>query len=137
MKAVFLILMAIVVISPAFGQSESDFRVSVDLSGNGVVIDKYLGTARIVVIPSTIQGYPVREIGEEAFFLTRVRITSVTIPEGVTRIGRIAFAGCWDLTTIIFPSTLRYIGEGAFEYCRSLPLATQTQLRRLGYTGNF
>jgi len=145
----FVIIVFALFISPVFGQNESDFRVSVDLSGVGVVIDKYLRSpqigdadyeaAKIVVIPATIQGFPVREIGERAFFGSQV--ISVVIPEGVTRIGRAAFAGCMDLTSITLPSSLkpgRYtIGDAAFEYCFNLPLTTQAQLRRLGYEGRF
>jgi len=135
-------LVAIAVISPVFSQSESDFRVSVDLSGTGLIINEYLRepssedeTAKIVVIPATIQGYPVREIGEKAFF-GKV-ITSITIPEGVTAIGKVAFFGCFYLASLTLPSSLRYIGEEAFMYCHNIPLATQVQLRKLGYEGRF
>ena len=136
MKACFLILVAFVAIYPVFSQSESDFRVSVDLSGNGVVIDKYLGKEKIVVIPATIQGFPVREIGEKVFERS-YDVISVTIPEGVTKIGKAAFLGCFYLASLTLPSSLRYIGEEAFMYCRSLPLSNQAQLRKLGYVGRF
>ena len=136
--------------SPIFTQSESDFRVSMDLSGEGVVIDRYLKTrpfrsndeeeiAKVVIIPSKIQGFPVREIGYRAFYSSQ--IISVTIPEGVTKIGREAFMGCMDLTSITLPSTLkpgRYtIGESAFKFCFKLSLPTQAALRKLGYEGSF
>jgi len=136
MKACFLVLIAFVAISPVLGQSESDFRVSVNLSGDGVVIDKYLGKEKIVVIPATIQGFPVREIGERVFERT-YDVISVTIPEGVTKIGKVAFLGCFYLASLTLPSSLRYIGEEAFMYCHSLPLPTQAQLRKLGYEGRF
>ena len=44
---------------------------------------------------------------------------SIVIPEGVERINEGAFA--WtNITSVKFPSSLRYIGEKAFAYCRQL-----------------
>lgn len=43
-----------------------------------------------------------------------------TIPEGVTTIYDAAFFRAEHLTGVMFPSTLQYIGAGAFEYCTSL-----------------
>ena len=41
-------------------------------------------------------------------------IKKISIPEGVTTIGKYAFAYCAHLETVEFPSTLATIGEGAF-----------------------
>lgn len=46
--------------------------------------------------------------------------TSIDVPEGVTRIGREAFAGCVNLTAISLPSTLKSIGDYAFRDCSAL-----------------
>lgn len=43
-------------------------------------------------------------------------LTSVIIPEGVEEIRQDAFAGCYGLTTVKFPSTLKIIGDYAFNY---------------------
>ena len=43
-----------------------------------------------------------------------------TIPEGVTAIGREAMRGMFDLEGIKLPSTLTYIGNRAFYYCKKL-----------------
>ena len=45
---------------------------------------------------------------------------SFTIPEGVTIVHDAAFFHAENLTEIKFPSTLQYIGAGAFEYCTGL-----------------
>jgi hypothetical protein len=52
-----------------FAQSaESDFEVALTDDGNGVVIKRYTGKAtKTITIPATIEGLPVREIGEMAF----------------------------------------------------------------------
>ena len=40
--------------------------------------------------------------------------TMIVVPEGVTKIGKKAFAGCKVLKSIQLPSTLTEIDEGAF-----------------------
>ena len=92
-----------------------------------VRITKYIGTKRDVVIPSVIGGHPVKEIDEEAFsefneitdidgnpIEQPIGITSLVIPEGVEKIGSLAFCGCAKLKSIKFPSTLKDVGEALF-----------------------
>lgn len=92
-----------------------------------VRITKYIGTKRDVVIPSVIGGHPVKEIDEEAFsefneitdidgnpIEQPIGITSLVIPEGVEKIGSLAFCGCAKLKSIKFPSTIKYVGEALF-----------------------
>ena len=64
-----------------------------------VTITKYTGTESTVILPSTISGWPVTKIGEDAF-QDNTTITSVTIPDSVTEIGSNAFAGCTNLTSV-------------------------------------
>lgn len=64
-----------------------------------VTITKYTGTESTVILPSTISGWPVTKIGEDAF-QDNTTITSVTIPANVTEIGSNAFAGCTNLTSV-------------------------------------
>ena len=42
---------------------------------------------------------------------------SIIIPEGVTRIGNAAFAGCNSLTSITIPNSVTSIGDSAFSCC--------------------
>ena len=53
-----------------------------------VTITKYTGTESTVILPSTISGWPVTKIGEAAF-QDNTTITSVTIPDSVTEIGKL------------------------------------------------
>lgn len=64
-----------------------------------VTITKYTGTESTVILPSTINSWPVTKIGEAAF-QDNTTITSVTIPASVTEIGANAFAGCTNLTSV-------------------------------------
>lgn len=64
-----------------------------------VTITKYTGTESTVILPSTINSWPVTKIGEAAF-QDNTTITSVTIPANVTEIGSNAFADCTNLTSV-------------------------------------
>lgn len=64
-----------------------------------VTITKYTGKGSTVILPSTINSWPVTKIGEDAF-QDNTTITSVTIPASVTEIGSNAFAGCTNLTIV-------------------------------------
>lgn len=64
-----------------------------------VTITKYTGTESTVILPSTINSWPVTKIGEDAL-KDNTTITSVTIPGSVTEIGANAFAGCTNLTSV-------------------------------------
>ena len=72
---------------------------------NGV-LKKYTGKDKDVVIPET-------RIGNGAFEDCK-SLTSVTIPDGVTKIDEYAFRGCENLTSITIPDSVTYIGEDAF-----------------------
>ncbi len=77
--------------------SADDFTyVSIDMS---IRITGYTGTATDVIIPDTINGREVIEIGQGAF--QNKEITSVTIPKYVNRIGENAFSGCTSLKRVL------------------------------------
>jgi outer membrane protein assembly factor BamB len=98
----------------------SDFQYSI--GGGKATIDLYLGAGGDVVIPSTIEGMPVTAIGDGAFDSTA--ITSVTIPNSVTKIGDWAFNGCTALTSVSMPSTVTRIGTSVFFSCTALTSIT-------------
>ena len=102
--------------------SANDFSYYLDKEDCASIAD-YVGDGGDVVIPSTIDGYPVTAIEVKAFSNDR-KITSVLIPEGVTYICSYAFAGCTELHSISLPSTLEEISESAFADCTSLTEVT-------------
>lgn len=65
---------------------------------NGTVV-KYFGDERNVVIPDSIDGVLVTEIGDYAFFNNNV-VETVEIPDTVTHIGDHAFYRCMSLSSI-------------------------------------
>ena len=66
-----------------------------------VTITGYTGLGGAVIIPNTINGYPVTVIGEQAFSPC-ASLTSITIPGSVTNISGSAFGYCYGLTGIYF-----------------------------------
>ena len=57
---------------------------------------------------------------EERAFADCTSLTSINIPETVTRLGDNAFSGCESLETVVLNEGLREIGAGAFANCSSL-----------------
>ena len=76
-----------------------------------------------IVIPSEYDGFPVIAIGDYAFYGC-FKLTSITIPDGVTSIGNYAFSGCEGLTSIVIPDSVTSIGGWAFECCSGLTSVT-------------
>ncbi len=69
-------------------------------------------------IPEIILPESVEIIGKEAFSLGSLK--EIELNEGLLMILPNAFNRCTELTNINLPSSLRYIGEYAFNYCRRL-----------------
>ena len=95
---------------------KSDFTYKVE--GGSAIITGYTGSDSVIVIPSSIDGYVVTKIGDDAF--KTLKITSVSIPTTVTAIGWFAFADCNSLTAIVVPDSVKTIGYEAFSGCKSL-----------------
>ena len=73
------------------------------------------------------------KIGDNAFFGCS-RLTSLTLPSGVTEIGFGAFYGCSGLTSITLPSGVTKIGYSAFKDCRGLTSMTlPSGVTEIGY----
>lgn len=78
---------------------------------NGILM-KVVGDVKELTLPNSI-----REIGNETF--KQSKLTKLTINEGVTRIGEMAFA--WsDITEINFPKSLKELGASTFYGCKHL-----------------
>ncbi len=83
-----------------------------------------------LVIPSTIDGYPVTSIGEDAFRCCY--ITSIEIPDSVTGIGNCAFLECYNLTSIEIPDSVTSIGRFAFQGCGITSIEIPDSVTNLG-----
>ena len=83
--------------------------------GQGELV-AYYGTDANVVVPSQDQdGNPTVSIGDKAFE-SNEDITSVVVPEGVTKIGSGCFQYCKNLSEASLPYSLRKAGGQIFRY---------------------
>ncbi len=130
MKRIISVLISIVMIvsvisvapitTDAVSAVYGDFKCSVK---DGIcTIDKYVGDDLYVVIPQTINGYPVGVIGQCAFQNTD--ILGVSIPNSITKLDHNAFEGCEELMMITIPSSVTYIGLYCFKGCKKLASVT-------------
>lgn len=99
------------IISPsAEGRYNELYEYLVD---NGeIIITKYLGNEKEIVIPDTIDNVKVTSIGKNAF--VGKNITSVTFGNNITSIGEYAFYGIESLSTITGGNNITSIGAFAF-----------------------
>ena len=70
-------------------------------------------------IPAQIDGIPVTEVAPNGF-KNQAKLTTLTLPEGLVKIGESAFEGCTALTEVILPESLTSLGENAFSSCKKL-----------------
>jgi hypothetical protein len=136
MKRTFIVVAVIAaLVAPLWaqtsGKTPDGLEWSTTSDKKGIVITKYSGTAKDVRIPDKINNLPVVEIGDNAFQAgAATEITSVVIPNTVTKIGTYAFMAQEKLTTAKLPSSLIEIGNSAFAGCYLLtqPLALPLNL---------
>lgn len=106
----------------------SDFDYDLNKAGTGVIIQKYKGEATDVIVPSSIEDFPVVELDGEAFY--KSSIVSVVIPDSVIWIRngyhdgynyvRGCFSYCESLQKVTLQKNLKYIPPCCFEGCSSL-----------------
>ena len=91
----------------------SDFDYTVNHDGKGVTVTKYKGSAAVLAFPEKINGLPVTEIGDHAFYCNET-LTEVTLPDSLTSIGAYAFSRCSNLLTVAIPKSVTDVGSMAF-----------------------
>ena len=75
-----------------------------------------------LVIPDTIDGYTVTEIGTSAF-ANQTSIQTVKFPANLKQIGVKAFANCTGLLEVTLPDTIQGAGQLCFSGCTALKKA--------------
>ena len=85
------------------------------------VITGYEGTVRDLVVPETIDGCPVTEIGSFAF-ASRDDIVRVVLPRGLQTIRSFAFQRCFSLREITVCNGIREYYDGVIRSCDALKM---------------
>ena len=102
------------IITPDIGIGEEGYGF-----GANIVSNTYSGGRGVIVFDG-----PVTIIGvlafNESFPGHTNNLVSITIPNSITRIERLAFSECLKLKSINIPYGITYIGERCFQYCYSL-----------------
>ncbi len=84
------------------------------LTNNGTItLTEYYGPGGSVVVPSTINGLPVKSIGDYAFY-SYPGLNGVTIGSSITNIGRYAFSECASLGAVYFSGDAPSVYTSAF-----------------------
>jgi hypothetical protein len=89
----------------------------------GYIVSKGTVTKGDVVIPASYNNLPVTEIAFKAFDSVP-DITSVIIPNSVTRLGQAAFSMCIHLKSVTIGSGVKEIGIQTFQNCQDLTSVT-------------
>ena len=88
---------------------------STDFEIHAGILTKYHGEGTEIVIPQNVQ-----EIASDCFSAGGKYITSVTLPQGLTKINPGTFADFSSLRQITLPDSITQIGVSAFNGCTSL-----------------
>jgi len=112
----------------ALGEQDGDWTYSVTNNQATITRWNWGASGGAVTIPSEVNGIPVVRIESEYGIIfgaiwnnyINYNITSITIPESMTNIGKNAFYGMASLTNVVIPNSVTEIGERAFDGCISL-----------------
>jgi len=122
LKNASIILFALLISTGAYGQGSNaptrrqaprsqDGNINREFEIKGNVLVKFLGSGGDVTIPDGVTS-----IGPMAFY--DKPIIGIKIPDSVTSIGQDAFFGC-DLNSVTIPASVKTIGKDALGYDRA------------------
>lgn len=89
------------------------------LIGDEVTVTGYSGKPEVIDIPQYIEGKPVTEVRDNAFWMCTT-LRQISLPATVRTMGHHCFYGCSGLEEIILPPQLESLGMGCFGECTSL-----------------
>lgn len=118
--AIFLICCLMVALLPLPANAGTYDVLTYEIADGEVTITGCAkNTTGKVVVPDTIEGYPVTAIGEQAF-RSQSYITEIVLPDSVKTIEEKAFFCCRSMTAIRLPSDLTVINDYVLADCSSL-----------------
>ena len=94
----------------------SDFQYTA--KDGKIIIVAYVGSEKVVSVPSEIGGCPVAHIADTAFE-NNLTVEKVIFPKNLESVGWFAFRGCVALSEVAIPESVTKIEYGAFENCNA------------------
>lgn len=85
---------------------------------NGIILTKYTGENKNIIIPEKIDGKNV--VSLSGTFYGNSSVENVIIPKGVETVDYMTFWHCINLVSVELPESVRTIGHAAFNSCISL-----------------
>lgn len=114
--------LAFIFLLPANARAEeSDFTYTI-INGEATIIG-FTGEPEKLDIPTMIEGCPVTEIRDNAFFNCG-SLREINLPESLKIMGHHCFYACTSLEKIVLPGSLEEIGMGCFCGCVELSSVT-------------
>ena len=108
----------LIILSPCTSHAESGNFTYTIINGEATIIG-FSGHPETLEIPSVIEGCPVTEIRDNAFFSCS-SLRSITLPDTLRIMGHHCFYACTSLEKIVLPPNLEEMGMGCFCGCVSL-----------------
>jgi len=116
MKRIVAILALICACHASFADTSGDWTYTV--SNNQATITGYTGAGGAVTIPSSVNGIAVVQVGNggspSIFGWRNTSVTEITIPSSVKSVGDGAFEWCTSLATVTMQEGIETIGARAF-----------------------
>ena len=108
------------------GDAVMDAKGRWTASGLGLkpVIAKYTGALERTKAVEAWIGDGFCKDPDDKEMVANATLEHVRFVDGVTSIGKAAFWGCYELTSIVIPNTVTEIGDHAFSYCSGLTSIT-------------
>ena len=99
------------------------YWISYDPYGDVILVAYDDRTVVDLTVPDVIGDKPVVELGD-AIFENFSKLTSISLPNSIKKVGTDVFSGCISLKSVNIPSQLTVIKDDMFEGCTSLAQVT-------------
>ena len=100
-------------------ETDSSIEFIYEINDGSAVITGYTGSDAVLIIPDTIEDYPVEAIAGSVF-MGLDELTAAVIPDSVKTIGERSFSACPNLCTVSIGSGMETVGEYVFSACPML-----------------
>lgn len=122
MILIFIAVISMSIIFPNKAKARTSYNSELEYEENedgGITVYATSKSIQNIIIPSTIEGKNVTELGKDAFRRC-TSLKSIEFPNTLEKIENYAFYECYELESINIPASVYKIGEYAFAYCKKI-----------------